>query len=147
MKKKITMKLYQKIKNSLLIKQFVKTGISGFFALIVDYSALNILIIFVHLPLLYANTASAFLGFITSFILNTKWSFKERFTTEIFVKFLLANILGIALNDLIVFSLSEKIGIYYNFSKLAAIFIVFFYNFSVYKFWVFRSDSNKAKAM
>jgi|GEM_PF-1670798 len=134
------MKLLSQIKNNLTLCQFIKTGISGFFALLVDYSTLNILIIFANIPLLYANTTSAFLGFVTSFIFNTKWSFKERFTLVIFSKFLVSNVLGIALNDLIVFLLSEKAGLYYNFSKLVAIVIVFFYNFSIYKFWVFRSS-------
>lgn len=90
--------------------------------------------------LLFANACSFIVALTTSFIVNKTWTFRDRegqFQTQ-YIKFFAVNLIGIATNQSIFFFLTSYLFLYDIFAKAVATAVVVVWNFSMYKFWIFR---------
>lgn len=103
--------------------------------------------------LMAINTVSFCTVVTISFFLNKKITFKRSFGDRRLVKkqyllFFVSSLIGLFLNNLIVYLLTTAIGpryglsdtLWLNFSKALAVGVVLFWNYFNYKYLVFRSN-------
>ena len=114
-----------------LIKQILKFGVVGGIAFLIDYSLLYILTEYAKIPVLYSSVISFSVSVIFNYILSTKWVFttKEKQTLKDFIIFVLLSIIGLGINQLIMYLGVDKLNIYYMIVKLFATAVVMVYNF------------------
>ena len=133
-------KLFRQPTDNIFIQAF-RYVLSGALAYGVDYCSL---IVFVEIFKIYYLTAAlvAFLlGSITAYILNVRWVFDKRafknryFEISIFV---VIGVVGLILNQYIIWFFTENVNFHYVFSKLVATMIVVIWNFFARKYILFR---------
>ena len=114
-----------------LIKQILKFGVVGGIAFLIDYSLLYVLTEYAKIPVLYSSVISFSVSVIFNYILSTKWVFstKHKQTLKDFVIFVLLSVVGLGINQLIMYLGINKLNIYYMIVKLFATAIVMVYNF------------------
>jgi putative flippase GtrA len=129
--------------------RFLLVGLSG---TILDFAILTILKTFFGVPTIIANTISYSVGVINNFILNRAWTFSEardKHWLMQFGQFLVINIIGIGINNLIVVGLEHPLGQLLHIpsagflpAKLVATGVVVIWNFIANRLWTFREVSN-----
>ncbi|WP_083936605.1 GtrA family protein [Arcticibacter svalbardensis] len=83
-----------------------------------------------------ANTIGFSVAVVNNFILNYIWTFQpeDKNIQIFFLKFLLFAVIGLGINNLIIYFFNEKILVPFYFSKVLAIGIVFIWNFTTNNF-------------
>jgi len=122
------------------IKQFLKYAVVGAVAFFFDFGILFTLTHFFDVPYLISATFSFIVGLAVNYILSLKYVFKERtYSNKVFefTVFAVIGVVGLGLNDLFLWLITEKFGVYYLLSKIITTAIVFFWNFSARKFILF----------
>ena len=125
--------------NRKLLDQIIKFGFVGGTAFLIDYMVLYLLTEFLGLHYLVAGTISFALSVIYNYILSIKWVFETKNTRkkgEEFIVFLILSILGLAINQAIMWLTVEKFDIYYMFSKIFATVVVMIFNFVTRKIFL-----------
>ena len=141
-------KLFNKIihgdTNNWLI-QLVRYVFVGGFAFLVDYGFLYALTEFFHLHYLASATISFLLGLLTNYILSTKWIFRhskiQNKSIEFFF-FAIIGIVGLVLNNLFLYMMTDGFHIHYMMSKIVVAAIVMFWNFAARKILLFKNKTN-----
>ncbi|MGC8879328.1 MAG: GtrA family protein [Anaerolineae bacterium] len=127
--------------------RFVKFATVGSIGAVVDFSVLNLAHKVFDLPLVVSNTLSFSLAVLSNFTWNRLWTFPESRTRPIrsqLPQFALVNVIGLAINNLILVSLHALFSHYipdpwdYNLAKAVAIVIVLFWNFGANRLWTYR---------
>ncbi|MCS7261374.1 MAG: GtrA family protein, partial [Anaerolineae bacterium] len=127
--------------------RFVKFATVGSIGAVVDFSVLNVAYKVAGLPLIVSNTLSVSLAVLSNFTWNRLWTFPESRARPIrsqLPQFALVNLVGLAINNLIVVGLHALFDPYipdpwnYNLAKAIAIVIVLFWNFGVNRVWTYR---------
>lgn len=121
-----------------LVKQIIKFGIVGASAFLIDYSILYILTEFFEIYYLYSSVISFSVSVIFNYILSIKWVFdvSKKQTIKEFSTFIILSIIGLIINQLIMFVMVEKASIWYMFSKIVSTIIVMVYNFITRKIFI-----------
>ena len=123
------------------IVQFIKYSIVGGVAFAIDFSTLFILTNICSIHYLFSATIAFVLGLFFNYILSIKWVFKHRNyspKTE-FIIFSTIGIIGVFLNELIIWYFTEIIQFYYLYSKLISTILILFFNFFLRKNILFNS--------
>lgn len=121
--------------------QFFRYGFVSLAALIVDFGGLVLLKEAFHINYVVAATLSFTGGLVVNYLLSKAWVFKAskfRSRSAEFSLFAGIGIVGLVLNDVILWALTSHLGIYYVLSKLVATAVVFFWNFGARKILVFK---------
>ena len=121
--------------------QFVRYGLVSVIALAVDFGCMVLLVELFSIHYLVAATASFISGLVVNYLLSRAWVFTDRkYESRVkeFIVFTGIGIVGLLLNNSIMWLAVEKIGIYYIFSKIIATILVFFWNFGLRKMLVFK---------
>ena len=121
--------------------QFVRYGLVSVIALAVDFGCMVLLVELFSIHYLVAATVSFISGLAVNYLLSRAWVFTERkYESRVkeFIIFTSIGIVGLLLNNSIMWLAVEKIGIYYIFSKIIATILVFFWNFGLRKMLVFK---------
>jgi putative flippase GtrA len=132
--------IFRQSTDNIFIQAF-RYVLSGTLAYAVDYCAL---IIFVEIFKIYYLTAAlvAFLlGAITAYILNVRWVFDRRTFKNRYFEisiFIVIGLVGLILNQHIIWVFTENLDFHYLFSKLIATMIVVVWNFFARKYILFR---------
>ena len=124
--------------------QFIRYGFVSGVALVVDFGGMVLLKEAFHVNYLVAATLSFTAGLVVNYLLSLIWVF-EKSKHSRYVEFAIFSGIGIAglvINDLVIWSLTDKFGVYYMISKLVATVMTFLWNFSIRKFLLF---SNREK--
>ena len=135
-------KLFKAPTESTFIQLF-RYGFVGGLAFLVDYGTLVFLTEFAGMHYLLAATISFILGLITNYLLSITWVFNQHKLNNRWVEFLLfafIGVVGLGLNDAIMFLCTERCGIHYTLSKIIATAIVFFWNFLARKLILFKQS-------
>ena len=133
-------KLLRQPTDNVFIQAF-RYVLSGALAYGVDYCSL---IIFVEIFKIYYLTAAlvAFLlGSITAYILNVRWVFDKRTFKNRYFEisiFIVIGVVGLILNQYIIWFFTENVNFHYLLSKLVATMIVVIWNFFARKYILFR---------
>lgn len=129
-----------------LIAQIMKFGVVGVIATVIDFGIMNILYYGLHVDVVVANTAGFVVSVVFNYLASMKYVFehKEGMSRQReFVIFLVLSIIGLALNDGIVFALHSGCNLEANIAKVCATAIVMAYNFITRK--IFLDGGNSAE--
>lgn len=127
--------------------RFVKFAIVGSLGAVIDFGLLNLMYKTVGLPLLWSNTVSVSVAIVSNFTWNRLWTFPEsrsRRKRKQLPQFALVNIIGLAINNVIVVGLDALFSPFiadpwdYNLAKAIAIGVVLFWNFGANRLWTYR---------
>lgn len=126
------MSTLKKIFQTKLIKQILKFVVIGGIAFAIDYALLYICTEFLDIYYLISSIISFTVSVIFNYIASIKWVFKvdEKQNKKYqFILFIILSIIGLVINQIIMWITVEQLGIFYMFSKLFATFIVMVWNF------------------
>lgn len=110
-----------------------------------DFGALAFLTEVVRLHYLVSAAFSFILGTSLSYVLSILFVFDlRRFASPAleFGLFALVGVVGLGLNELLLWTLTDVLGIYYLISKVAAASLVFVWNFGARKLILFSAQHN-----
>lgn len=138
---KIQLLFKEKTDNTFL--QLFRYTFVGGFAFLVDFGTLFALTEFLHIHYLVSAGIAFILGLTVNYFLSVKWVFNSRAMDNRLLEFLLFSaigLVGLALNELFLWILTDIFLIYYLFSKLITTFIVYFWNFFARKVMLFNKQ-------
>ena len=124
--------MIDKIKNNKLLVQIIKFVIVGGIATIIDFVVLYILKEYVGLNEILANTISFTVSVIYNYIASIKWVFdvdKDKNEKQQFIIFIVFSIIGLGINNLILWICIDKFNIHYLIGTVFATAIVMVFNF------------------
>lgn len=122
-----------------LFIQIFKFAIVGGIATVIDFVFLYIFREFCHFPVLVSNTLSFCISVIYNYIASVKWVFdvnKEKDAKKQFIIFIVFSVMGLLLNDLIMWISVDFLSIYYLLAKIIATSIVMIFNFVTRKMFL-----------
>ena len=128
-----------KTKTRKLLIQIFKFAIVGGVATIIDFVFLYLFREFCHFPLLVSNTLSFCISVIYNYIASVRWVFdvnKEKDAKKQFVIFIVFSVLGLLLNNAIMWITVDSLSIYYLLAKVVATVIVMIFNFVTRKMFL-----------
>lgn len=124
------------------VRTFIKFGITGASGLIIDFSLTWLFKDELQLNKFLANAIGFSAAITSNYIINRYWTFKDhksKAATQ-FTAFVMVSLIGLLLNSLVIFLLNNIMNINFYISKAAAVLIVFFWNFSLNYFFVFKAS-------
>ena len=121
-----------------LIKQLLRFGVVGGIAFLIDYLLLYVLTEYINIPVMFSSVISFTVSVIFNYILSTKWVFdtKKKQGIKEFIIFIVLSLIGLGINQIIMYLGINKINIYYMIVKLFATVIVMIYNFITRKIFL-----------
>jgi putative flippase GtrA len=125
-----------------LFFQLFRYGIVGGIAFVVDYGSLWLLTEYGGLHYTLSAAIAFLLGLTCNYLLSTRWVFGEsrlRSRWAEFAAFALIGVVGLGLNELIMWTFTDGLGFHYMLSKMVSTILVFFWNFLARRFLVFKS--------
>lgn len=126
-------------KSEKLIAQIFKFGIVGGIAFIIDFLFLFLFKELLSLPILLSNTLSFIISTIYNYIASTKWVFdtkRDKSNKKKFIIFVVFSIIGLLINNIVMWILTDVIKLYYLLSKIVATAIVMIFNFVTRKIFL-----------
>jgi putative flippase GtrA len=129
--------------NSTLLQLFRYFFVGGI-AFLADIGTLFILTNYFKLYYLFSALIAFILGLIINYFLSVKWVFNDRVIGNRFLEFLifgLIGIIGLGLNELFLWILTDIFMIYYLLSKIITTGFVYFWNFFARKLLLFNKKN------
>ncbi len=131
-----------------VLREMFKFGLVGLTNVAVDFSIyffLTGISIFWQEYYLAANFVSFVIAVTWSFFINKYWTFKHQAkgAPRQYVKFFIVSFVGLLLAESILYltvDVFKKTDVY---GKVSAIFIVYFWNFFINKYWTFRKQEEE----
>ena len=121
--------------------QLLRSMVVSFLAFLVDFGSLALLTEKGGLHYLLSAGISFLLGTTVSWLLSILWVFtSRRFRSRMLelALFVLVGVVGLGLNEALLWALTELVGIYYLASKVIAASLIFFWNFAARRYLLFR---------
>lgn len=111
--------------------QFLRYGVVAAVGLVVDFGGLVLFKEVLHWHYILAATGSFIVALVVNYAMSMLWVFpKSRFSRQReFMMFGVIGLLGLGLNDLLMWVLTSRLGLFYVLSKAVATVAVFFWNF------------------
>ena len=119
-------------KTKKILVQIFKFAIVGVVATLIDFLFLYIFREFFKFPVVLANTLSFVISVIYNYTASVKWVFdvnKEKSAKKQFITFIIFSVIGLLINDLIMWISVDHLNIYYLLAKIIATLIVMVFNF------------------
>ena len=120
--------------------QICRYAIVGGIAFIIDWTALYCLTEFGQMHYLASAAAAFIVGVTTNYLLSLIWVFAVRAVADCRIEFAVfagIGMIGLGLNELLIWFFTERLAVYYMVSKLLAAGLVFFWNFYARKVILF----------
>ena len=113
-----------------LINQILKFGVVGGIAFVIDYGILFLLAKVIGLNELISAAISFIISLTFNYFLSTKWVFEaKKQTPKEVIIFVLLSVVGLGINEVLIYLGIKKLGIDVMIVKLFATAIVMVYNF------------------
>lgn len=122
--------------------QFFRYGFVAVAAFIVDFGFLFVFTHYLRIYYLISATLSFLLSLVLNYYLSTLWVFSRsarKRSAEVSIFFAI-NLVGLGLNMLIIWIATSALGLFYLYSKLLAVVIVFFWSFLARRYFIFKSN-------
>jgi putative flippase GtrA len=126
------------MKNS-FFKILIKYFFVALFATIIDIMLLLFLTEFLNLFYFFSSAISYIIGGLIHFYLNKKYTFKNKnikYSLQLSIFFTIS-LIGLFINQVIIYFFVEYFNFWYIFAKLISVVIVFFFNFFGHKIITF----------
>lgn len=141
--RKFFFKIFPFVERYNSLRQFVKFCIVGLTNASIDFLSYVVATRFFHIYFLLANVISFAIAVSWSFFWNRRWTFRNTITDPVtlkkqYSKFFFINIVGLAIQTLLLYWLVQHWHFNDLIVKAATIIVVAFWNFSLSKLWVFR---------
>lgn len=127
------------VKTENLLIQIFKFGIVGVVATIIDFVAIYVLKEFLHIHVILANTLSFCIATVYNYIASVTWVFNvnsKKDPKRNFILFIIFSVIGLLLNDFIMWFCIDKFHIYYLLGKVIATCFVMIFNFITRKLFL-----------
>jgi putative flippase GtrA len=127
-----------------LAVQLARYLVVGGVAFLADFVALAILTELLHLHYLLSAAIAFGLGMAVNYALSVRYVFKVRTVSSARIEFLLfavIGLIGLAMNELVLWFVTHSLHLYYLHSKLIATALVLGWNFSARKILLFSSPT------
>lgn len=127
------------MKMSKLIKQIMRFGVVGASAFVIDYGLMIILTEVCGINYLVSSGISFTVSVIFNYVLSVRWVFDvsgERNKRNDFVFFVVLSVIGLGINQVMMWLLVEFLGILYFIAKIFATAVVMVYNFITRKIFL-----------
>ena len=118
---------------SSLILKLLKFGVVGFSGMLIDFGVTWILKEKLRVNKYIANSTGFMLAASSNYIWNRLWTFdsqNEQVTKEYF-SFIIISLIGLVINNLVIYLLTKKVNMNFYLAKLFAIVVVTLWNFSM----------------
>ena len=126
--------------DNVFIGKFIKFCVVGFSGMVIDFGTTWLLKEKLKVNKYIANSTGFILAASSNYLFNRFWTFHSenpRIATE-YMSFILISAIGLAINNLIIFLLNEKMKLNFYLSKLFAIGVVTIWNFFMNYMITFR---------
>ncbi len=134
--------LINKTDNTIL--QLLRYVFVGGVSFVFDFGVLYVLTQYFNVYYLISAAISFTIGLVINYLLSIMWVFNSRsFGNRIleFFTFALIGIIGLILNELFLWALTDLLFIYYLYSKMISTFILLFWNFFARKIILFNKSN------
>lgn len=124
-----------------IIIQLFRYTIVGGVSFLVDYALLFTLTEYLHLHYLLSATISFVAGLVVNYLISTSWIFRHsklKSRSSEFMIYGVIGVIGLLLNNLLLYVFTDWMGIHYMFSKLITAVLVMGWNFMGRKFILFN---------
>ena len=130
--------MINKFIHSKLFKQLFRFGIVGFTAFLIDAGLLYVLTDFLHIHYLITSVISFIVSLIYNYILSIFWVFdvKKKQTYKEVLLFTILSVIGLGINQLVMYLGVDLLNIYYMLCKIISTIIVMIYNFITRKIFI-----------
>lgn len=121
--------------------QFLRYIIVGGIAFLVDFGSLYILTDYIGIYYLISAAIAFILGLIANYFFSISWVFNKRtFDNKPFEfgVFAIIGIMGLGLNEILIWFFTAELSFYYLISKILTAIIILFWNFFARKLTLFR---------
>ena len=138
-------KLFVEKTDKTIIQLFRYTFVGGI-SFVGDFGSLYIFTEIVGFHYLLSAAIAFAIGLTINYILSILWVFKTKTINNRSIEFLIfavIGIVGLGLNELIIWYSTEKIKIFYLHSKLISTAIVYFWNFLARKYILYKGSVNE----
>mgnify|MGYP000740998158 FL=1 len=122
-----------------LIAQVLKFGVVGGTAFLIDYSIMIALTEFFGINYLISSGISFVVSVIYNYILSVHWVFdvdKDGDKKKEFIVFILLSVIGLGLNQLLMWVFVSRVHVFYMLAKIFVTAIVMIYNFVTRKIFL-----------
>ena len=124
--------------HSKLFKQLFRFGVVGGLAFLIDAGLLYILTEFCHIYYLISSVISFIVSLAFNYVLSIIWVFdvKKKQTYKEVLLFTILSVVGLGINQLVMFLGVDLLNIYYMLCKIISTIIVMIYNFITRKIFI-----------
>lgn len=122
-----------------LIAQFMKFGIVGVIAFVIDYGFMVLLTEVFGVPYLISTTVSFIISVIFNYFASMRFVFKRKddmSRRREFIIFVVLSVIGLVINDVFMWLMVDFLFIDYRISKIVVTFIVAVWNFATRKIFL-----------
>lgn len=115
-----------------LIKQIMKFGVVGTLAFLIDFGTMTFLTEVFGVPYLASTTIGFTVSVIFNYLASMRFVFahkEDMSRRREFIIFIVLSVIGLGLNDLLMFLGVDLVGIDYRITKIIATAVVMVYNF------------------
>ena len=122
-----------------LIAQFMKFGIVGVIAFIIDYGVMIFLTEVFGVPYLISTTISFVVSVIFNYFASMRFVFKRKddmSRRREFIIFVVLSVCGLAINDVLMWLMVDRLFIDYRISKIVVTVVVAVWNFVTRKIFL-----------
>ena len=126
-----------------LLAQFMKFGIVGVIAFVIDYGFMVLLTEVFNVPYLISTTVSFIISVVFNYFASMRFVFKRKddmSRRREFIIFIVLSIIGLAINDVFMWLMVDFLYIDYRISKIVVTFIVAVWNFVTRKIFLEAKD-------
>jgi len=124
-----------------LMRQIIRFSVVGGTAFLIDYGFLYVFTEFCGINYLISSAMSFTISVIYNYILSVHWVFdvgEDHSKSQDFVVFIVLSVIGLGINQLMMWLLVEKATMWYMLAKIFATAVVMVYNFITRKIFLER---------
>jgi len=122
-----------------LLAQFMKFGIVGVIAFVIDYGFMVLLTEVFSVPYLISTTVSFIISVVFNYFASMRFVFKRKddmSRRREFIIFVVLSVIGLVINDVFMWLMVDFLFIDYRISKIVVTFIVAVWNFVTRKIFL-----------